>query len=493
MAPAQDSGDSSKNGASPNQPLFQHKAQLSVGSTKSANGLRAHPLKDEFAPQAAAEALVPSPSSPRIATSRPGTASSKVRHGQPRDAKVESSTSRDLADYLRSTGPESDNQLPRALVSQPATSNSQAPPTVRSAVQQPQPVEQSRTTTKASGQAPLHSLDAAIPSGKPSTTATSRTSGSSRYVPRDAQISKNSTTSALADFIREGPPRAAGDHRIPRTVAPFRTTMDSDDLNGLVSSTDKDRPARSSAASTQDSSTVSRSVQSSVNSHTGLLDRSKKTKPGQSTNGMRTGTSTISSSSQSTAREAMPKQKQRKVRDPYAIDDSDDDIEEVATLKPKRDEESLIDFLRNTAPLPSMTAQPIVPANSPAAAKQNLQKKNSSSAIKDRIRNTGIPGLNRKNSVTTTDPPAYSRGSAARAESPHLSQAGSKLDSYKPTQPTHAAHVDRVRSSRINSAISSSAEHLPHSEQSRAARTVNTTRDESGFRAFFSRKKSVRQ
>jgi hypothetical protein len=440
-----------------------------------------------------AAALAPSSSSPRVATSRPGTSSSKFRHGQPRDAKVEASTSRDLADYLRSTGPESDNQLPRALVSRPTTSASQQPPTARSATQQPQSVEQSRTTTKAGGQSPSHSSDATITGARPPTTASSRSSGTSRYQPRDAQVSKIATTSALADFIREGPPRTAGDHRIPRTVAPFRTTMDSDDLNGLVSPTDKDRLGRSSAASTQDSSIVSQSVQSSVNSHTALLDRSKKMKPGASTNGMRTGTSTVSSSSQSNAREAVPKRKQRRVRDPYAIDDSDDDTEEVATLKPKRDEESLIDFLRNTAPQPSMTAQPIVEATSSAAPKQSLQKKNSSSAIRDRIRNTTIPGLYRKNSVAATDPPAYSRGSAARAESPHLSQAGSKLDSYKPTQPTHAAHVDRVRSSRTNGIFGSSAEHLPKPEQSHAARTTNTTKDESGFRAFFSRRKSIKQ
>jgi hypothetical protein len=186
----------------------------------------------------------------------------------------------------------------------------------------------------------------------------------------------------------------------------------------------------------------------------------------------------------------VPKRKQRRVRDPYAVEDSDDDLVEVATLKPKRDEESLIDFLRNTAPQPSMTAQLVVSASSSAAPKKTLQKKNSSSAIRDRIRNTTIPGVNRKNSVMVAELPAYSRGSAARAESPHLSQSGSKLDSYKPTQPTHAAHVDRVRSARINGPVSRSAEHLPNGEQSRG---VNATKDENGFMAFFSRKKSIRK
>lgn len=489
MSPAQDAGDHGKNAAPSNQQSIQPKAELPGASITSMNGLRSHPVNDESTAQKSPVTSTQPASSPRAATSRQATPSTKFRHGEPRDAKVEPSTSRDLADYLRSTGPESDYQLPRAVVSRPATSTSQPPSTVRSSAHQTQIGEQSRIPVKAGGQTPLRS--SAPSSGRPSSSALSRSSGASRYVPRDAQIPKNATTSALADFIREGPPRPAGDHRIPRTVAPFRTTMDSDDLNGLMSSTDKDQPARNSAASTQNSSMVSQSVHSSVNSHTALLDRSKKVKPGPSTNGMRTGISTTSSPLQSTAKDAMPKRKQRRVRDPYHIDDSDDDIEEVATLKPKKDEESLIDFLRNTAPQPSMTAQPVVSATSPAALRQGLQKQNSSSAIRDMIRNTTIPGLSRKNSVTATDPPAYSRGAVARAESPHLSQAGSKLDTYKPTKPTHAAHVDRVRSSRLNGAMSSSAEYLPHTEQSRATRTMNT-KDESGFLAFFSRRKSVK-
>ena len=41
-----------------------------------------------------------------------------------------------------------------------------------------------------------------------------------------------------------------------------------------------------------------------------------------------------------------------------------------------------------------------------------------------------------------------SGGSVARPESPHLSRIGSKLDSYRPTQATHAAHIDRARAER---------------------------------------------
>jgi hypothetical protein len=485
---AEDASDYGENVSSSDPPPIQPEAHQSTGPIRSPNGLRAHPPNEEFAPPMSTVASFQPAISPRVASSRPGTSSSKRRPGEPRDAKVEASTSRDLADYLRSTGPESEQQLPRAVISRPATSPSQPPLSPRQAALYPDNGEQIRTTTKANGPGPLRSPDMSAAGGKTFSATSPKPSGAPRFVPRDAQISNTATTSALADFIREGPPRAAGDHRIPRTVAPFRTTRDSDDLNGLAS-TEKDQPGRSSAASTHNSSMVSQSVPSSTSSHTALLDRSKKAKPGPSANN---GTSTASSRSQPGAKDATPKRKQRRVRDPYAIDDSDDDLEEVATLKPKRDEESLIDFLRNSAPQPSMTAQPIVSASS-SSVPRTLKKKNSSSAVKERIRNTTIPGANRKNSAPAAELPAYSRGSVARAESPHLSQSGSKLDSYKPTQPTHAAHIDRVRAARVNGPVSRSAEHLPNGEQSRAARSPNTTKDENGFKAFFSRKKSVRK
>jgi len=42
--------------------------------------------------------------------------------------------------------------------------------------------------------------------------------------------------------------------------------------------------------------------------------------------------------------------------------------------------------------------------------------------------------------------PRRSPGTVARAESPHLSRIGSQLDSYRPTQVTHAAYISRARS-----------------------------------------------
>jgi hypothetical protein len=99
------------------------------------------------------------------------------------------------------------------------------------------------------------------------------------------------------------------------------------------------------------------------------------------------------------------------VGDLYAIKCNEDDVEEVATSIPKRHEDSLIELFRHIAPQQWMTAQPVGGAASPALAKQNLQSKNSYSAIRDNIRNTAIPDLNRKNNLAAIDSPAHSQGS----------------------------------------------------------------------------------
>ncbi len=479
LAPTQDSADYPKPAVSSNQEPTQHKKQKSVSSIKTDTGLRSSPLKEESRAEPSTTMPIPPAPVSRPATSKSATPSKFRSRVEPRDAKVDRNTSRDLADYLRSTGPENDQQLPRALNSRPGTSNTTATTTTRVGPQYPLPP---RLGT---------SSGASVASGR---------SAMSRYAPRDAKVSKNATTSALADFIREGPPRAAGDHRIPRTVAPFRTTMDSDDLNGMAPSGDKDVAGRGSVASTYDNS-----VQSSTTSHTALLDGSRKAAMGQM-NGSRPSASAARTPVQPASNDATPVRTQRRVRDPYAIDDSDEEIEEeIATPKPRRDEESLIDFLRNTAPQPNNAPPPVLALGSSSAvpSNQGIQKKASSSGIKERL--TAMSGISRKTSQTALDtaprpnsrlehPPAYSRGSATRAESPHLSKVGSKLDSYKPTQPTHAPYVDRVRQSRSNGAVSSS-EYTRTNQQSGLSQStnVNAPKDENGFRAFFSRRKSVKK
>ncbi|RAL08132.1 uncharacterized protein BO97DRAFT_227648 [Aspergillus homomorphus CBS 101889] len=153
--------------------------------------------------------------------------------------------------------------------------------------------------------------------------ASARSSGP-RLQARPAVTPKGDQTSDLIDFIREGPP-TAGAHRIPRAVAPFRDTMDSDELQALESG----RPSMQGSLTTN--------TLTSIGSRTGLLETGNRS-------------STPTTYNKENSEDARPKRTQRRVRDPYAID-SDDDLDELLEApKPKRDEESLIDFLRNVPP-----------------------------------------------------------------------------------------------------------------------------------------------
>ncbi|KAJ5374725.1 hypothetical protein N7517_006731 [Penicillium concentricum] len=225
--------------------------------------------------------------------------SSKI--GQARDARIAPSDSiRDFAEFMRSTGPASGSYESKTSISAESTR----------------------------------------PARPPSTISTTSRGNRPKLQARSAET-RGSQTSDLIDFIREGPPMPGGAHRIPRTVAPFRNTIDSDDL--LMENT-----ASSSFISTGNGSTPNKSL-TSVGSRTALLD-SNRSKP-------------TTSGSARDFDEPKPVRKQRRAPDPYAIDDDDDDalleelLEREANPKPRREEESLMDFLRD-APPPPPTEEP---------------------------------------------------------------------------------------------------------------------------------------
>lgn len=401
--------------------------------------------------------------------------------GEPRDPRMTRNTTRDLADYARSTGPENEMQLPKSLGARPATAQG----------------------VKTADQSLREKALAADVESRPGTTS-GRPPSRLKYQARDARGPRTAESSDLIDFIREGPPRAAGEHRIDRLVAPFRTTMDSDDLNALAPPPELDANGRNSDGSAQESAVTVKSMPSSMNSRTGLLDSTNRAS-GKFTNGFGA-SGPVSRQPVIPEADGIPKRTRRKVRDPYAIDfsDEEEDMEELSDPPPRRtEEESLVDFLRNTAPPPGMITQPILAAVPNATAPDSsstVKRSASSSKLKEYLQGTS--------SSRNGGSPKPANG--ARAESPHLTQVGSKMDKYRPTQLTHAAHVERNRQQKMRaeprdasvsngSGTADLAAYLknsgppPGSETPPQSFVPATGKDQAGFMKFFQRRASVRK
>lgn len=151
--------------------------------------------------------------------------------------------------------------------------------------------------------------------------------------------------SDLIDFLRQGPPGAPGG-RVPRSVAPFR---ESDELSGPGGrALDASIPdIRYSQASTHATDTSMPSMHSSINSNTALIKKAPA----------------APSSKMFDDDDMMPKRKTRRVKDPYAIDFSDEEDDDASFMTapraPAKKEESLAEFLRNYEPPPEPVAPPI--------------------------------------------------------------------------------------------------------------------------------------
>jgi hypothetical protein len=221
----------------------------------------------------------------------------------PREPRVMTDDTRDFADFMRSTKPTAEPTLV-PLVRLPSESN---------------------LANKAKAQA-----------AQPA-----RPFSRQKLVPREPDV-KGGGSDDLIDFIREGPPSAQGlgEHRIPRTVAPFRSTADSDDLKDLGSyiqsgTTPTSMMSKNSRAS---------GPATTVNSNSGLLQNGRA---GASSSGS-----------------AMPPivRKSRRVKDPYAIDsdDEDDYLTSLPSARSQPQEESLADFLKNTEPPKANAPAPVI-------------------------------------------------------------------------------------------------------------------------------------
>ncbi|KUJ13320.1 uncharacterized protein LY89DRAFT_156936 [Mollisia scopiformis] len=268
---------------------------------------------------------------------------------QPREARAERDSVGDFAEFIRSTGPT--NLYGSNADVTPARSTSAAHRGING------------TARNMSGST-MPTAPAAAPVNLPRRSESS--AGRVRLQARDAAVPRGHSISDLIDFVRSGPQLDKEDHRIPRTVAPFRTTMDSDQMSGAVG-------GKAIDASLADArySQATGSAEGSITSQIPLIKASNNVnKPLPVQNNYNT----------FEEEDRMPKRKTRRVRDPYAIDLSDEDEEEFAAVsnpKPAK-EESLADFLRN-APPPAPEPSPIFEnVSRPTSNKTKSVKKKSS-------------------------------------------------------------------------------------------------------------------
>lgn len=273
-----------------------------------------------------------------------------------REPQVMTESTRDFADFIRSTGPTKEPEVFPILNNRSTTSLN----SLRQAhINGSRSSSPGAASARSLNRVPLHSENVPPVPSLPS-------KGKNNMQPRGATSSADGT-SELIDFIRTGPNGAsqAGQprqHRISRTVAPFRTTMDSDQLNDwgerLASQPDlKLNTSVPSAPSVKSASSIKSSVRTSANSRAPLLNTSNT---GETVHPAHSGVPQRLSSlgapatapmySQATTSE--PTVKRYRNKDPYAIEFDDDEDDDLLTALPRhrREEESLIDFLRHSEP-----------------------------------------------------------------------------------------------------------------------------------------------
>lgn len=491
----------------------------SSASLKGRNGLRSNPttsLKETKSPSA----QIFSSTGPALQAHPPRSpGSGRPAHAAARDARVEKETSRDFEDFIRSTGPETGPEhepTPNADAKSVNGSRTnlvlkeKSRPSSRQGQGQGQPrkvskPDQNTAPSRAEVVAPVRSR--------------------AKLQAREPTVSSRDTNE-LIDFIRQGPGNDwnNGSAQAPMSLSTSRATRNSEEARNFGYGTSKDM-SRTSVASTLNSSAPAQSV-NSTNSRTGLLGSSSKL------NVKRT-VFTENPPARSDEPPHPPKRRQRRVKDPYAID-SDSDEGYMEGRKSRDNEESLMDFLRSVTPPPSVPRVPSAFDDIPKPRGWGIHREASGasgSTTRERLAKYSPANPPPKNLKSLPSSAASARGRTTdapqhppfnpRETSPHLiTQIGSKIDTYKPTKPTYAAHVDRERNGPARAERNGGNARLRQNAQPRAERedaggvgdladflknsapppppvqqrstgTNFAGREEGGLRGFFGRKKKV--
>lgn len=365
-------------------------------SASSAPSVTVYPRVDANRDSSFGTGNLPNRSAPRgngpTAPHKPSPSRKVVSRPLAREPRVDSESMRDFADWIRSTGPEPGQQKPVQPFVNISGNGSKSASAMTSSLGRR--LSNKQTTSRADG-----------PSAKTRINMEPR-----------SPAGLSSGNDDLIDFIRQGPPNANnGQPRIPRNVAPFRSTVDSDQFDNMLGGHNNVESAFGSTSSTLDSK---HSVQT-VNSRTGLLPTPKVVQPAYSNTPQN-----LSGSMASNAEPQITKTRRRN-KDPYAIDLSDDEDEDQLTALPHSQppapkQESLMDFLNGMDPPTTNKPQPFMLSQETiAAARARATASNSSlssSNTTNRNTNGAVPfGTVSSASVSSDAPRAYKPRLQARA------------------------------------------------------------------------------
>ncbi|KAL8904217.1 MAG: hypothetical protein Q9171_007131 [Xanthocarpia ochracea] len=384
----------------------------SVSSLKGLNGLR--PSSTASSKTSALQTTTPSleKSKTQNQPSRPNTARSA--QGGPRDAQLDTETTRDFADFIRSTGPE---KVFGTISTERAVTPSAGKPRPNKAMSP----DQRSTSTISTGRKITKSNPSLSRSPPPPVAHNPPSIRTALKLQAREATYEPTHNEDLLDFLKQGPADDRGIEKRPvpgpvASVVPQNPRVPTNLRERLSDNT------QSSVASTQNSALTDKSIRS-TNSRTGLLDSSR---------------GSLGNSpplSQRPARFDEPSQvvrKQRRVKDPYAINtDSEDDIQ-PRTPKPHRQEESLIEFLKSTPPLGE--PKPIVPSafdDIPnPIIRSNKDNKKSPQMYNQRNARTGAaPGIGSANKTQNSNqqpPRGRSTNTAPSAQPPQLPPLNSR-------------------------------------------------------------------
>ncbi|KAH8725003.1 hypothetical protein GQ44DRAFT_616877 [Phaeosphaeriaceae sp. PMI808] len=312
-----------------------------------------------------------------------------------REPRIEAESMRDFADFIRSTGPSPGQE--KAI--QPFVNISGNGP----------------KTTNASTSSLGRKLS--IKQNGPRSTDGPSSKQRANMQPR-SPAGLSGGNDDLIDFIRQGPPSAnSGQPRIPRSVAPFRTTVDSDQFDQMLGEHGNVESAYGSTASTLESKHSTQTI----NSRTGLLPEPKIVQPAYSNTPQNLAGNMASSAEPHITRT------RRRIKDPYAIDLSDDEDEDQLTALPPSSQppqagrqESLMDFLNGMDPPSNNKPQPFMLSEETiAAAKARANTSNSTLSSAHTATNNTVPsyGAISSTSIASDAPRAYQPRLQARAPS----------------------------------------------------------------------------